>query len=57
MEKVVKELIKVDFHIHSFRSSNKDGDKVSFNTISNIPVLVEKLKGFLLGLVLNYIIS
>ena len=43
MQKIVKEGLKVDFHIHSFASSFKDGKKVSNNTIENIPTLVSKL--------------
>lgn len=43
MQKIVKEGLKVDFHIHSFASSFKDGKKVSNNTIKNIPTLVSKL--------------
>lgn len=39
---IVKKLNKVDFHIHSV-ASTKDGDKVEFNTIDNINVLVNKL--------------
>ena len=41
-ENIVKKLNKVDFHIHSI-ASTKDGDKVKFNTIDNINILVNKL--------------
>lgn len=44
MGKIVEKPIKVDLHIHSAFSSHKDGKKVAFNTIDNIPVLVSKLK-------------
>lgn len=40
---IVKKIQKVDFHIHSVIST-KDGDKVKFNTIENIDVLISKLK-------------
>ena len=40
---IVKELVKVDFHIHSSASIKKDGEKVEFNTIENVKVLVENL--------------
>lgn len=36
--------IKVDLHIHSIFSNCKDGKKVEFNTIENIPILISKLK-------------
>lgn len=42
-ERVVKKLLKVDFHIHSVEST-KDGKKVEFNTLDNIEILVKKLK-------------
>lgn len=35
--------VKIDFHIHSSLSKHKDKEKVEFNTIDNLPVLVEKL--------------
>lgn len=41
-ENIVKELVKVDFHIHSV-ASIKDKDKVKFNTIENIGYLVDNL--------------
>ncbi|SEK33827.1 PHP domain-containing protein [Pseudobutyrivibrio ruminis] len=44
MNKIVEKPIKIDLHIHSVVSSHKDGNKVSDNTIENIPLLVEKLK-------------
>lgn len=40
---IVKKIQKVDFHIHS-AVSTKDGDKVKFNTIENIDVLISKLR-------------
>ncbi len=43
MEKVVNKGIKIDLHIHSVYSKNKDKDKVSNNTIDNLPVLVKGL--------------
>lgn len=43
MEKVANKGIKIDLHIHSIYSKNKDKDKVSNNTIDNLPVLVEGL--------------
>lgn len=41
-DNIVRKLQKVDFHIHSV-ASLKDGDKVQFNTIDNIEILVDKL--------------
>lgn len=41
--KVVESGYKIDLHIHSKYSYRKDKKKVAFNTIDNIPVLVEKL--------------
>lgn len=41
-DNIVKKLAKVDFHIHSI-ASVKDMDKVKFNTIDNIQILVDKL--------------
>ena len=43
MEKIVKDLIKLDLHIHSIYSK-KDKKLVSNNTVENIPVLMEKLE-------------
>ncbi len=43
MKKIVDEALKIDLHIHSVLSSNKDGDKVKSNTKSNIDILVKKL--------------
>lgn len=42
-DKVVKQNLRVDFHIHSAASKHKDGDKVSTNTIENLHVLINKL--------------
>lgn len=44
MNKIVEKPIKIDLHIHSVVSSNKDGKKVAGNTIENLPLLVSKLK-------------
>lgn len=44
MEKVVKEALKVDFHIHSISSNHKDKKIVKNNTIDNLPLLVSKLE-------------
>lgn len=43
MEKVANKGIKIDLHIHSCYSKNKDGNKVIDNTIDNMPVLVKGL--------------
>lgn len=43
MQKIVTHGLKFDLHIHSAVSSKKDGRKVRNNTLSNIPVLVQKL--------------
>lgn len=43
MNKVVDKGIKVDLHIHSYYSLKKDPDKVTNNTIQNLPVLVNRL--------------
>ena len=43
MDKIVKKGLKIDLHIHSVYSANKDGKKVDYNTINNIPILIEKL--------------
>lgn len=43
MHKVVSTGLKIDLHIHSAMSSSKDGVKVRNNTLTNIPVLIEKL--------------
>lgn len=42
-EKIVKQALKVDFHIHSHASAYKDKDKVKNGTLENIPILVKKL--------------
>lgn len=42
-EKIVKQALKIDFHIHSHASSHKDKDKVKNGTLDNLPKLVEKL--------------
>ena len=43
MDKIVSTGKKIDLHIHSCASHRKDGAKVKNNTISNIPVLIDKL--------------
>ncbi len=43
MDRIVKDALKVDFHIHSNASHFKDEDKVKNGTIANIPILVSKL--------------
>lgn len=44
MEKIVEKGLKVDLHIHSKLSKHKDGSKVDFNTLENLPTLIKKLK-------------
>lgn len=43
MEKIVKKGVKVDLHIHSVYSKEKDGQKVAENTLENLPILVNGL--------------
>ena len=43
MDRIVKEALKVDFHIHSYASHFKDHDKVKNGTIDNLPILISKL--------------
>ena len=43
MEKIVKDGLKIDFHIHSIASSHKDGQLVSNNTVDNLNVLISGL--------------
>ena len=43
MQQVVTNGLKLDLHIHSNVSSLKDGSKVKNNTLSNIPILIQKL--------------
>ena len=43
VERIVKAGLKIDLHIHSHASARKDGKKVKNNTLTNIPVLIEKL--------------
>lgn len=43
MQKIVANGLKIDLHIHSEVSASKDGAKVKNNTISNIPLLIQKL--------------
>lgn len=46
MQKIVKEPIKIDLHIHSAASRHKDGAKVSSGTIDNLSTLVAGLDGY-----------
>lgn len=41
--KIVNKALKIDLHIHSIYSKNKDKEKVNFNTKENIKTLIEKL--------------
>lgn len=41
--KIVESGYKIDLHIHSVGSREKDKGKVAFNTLDNIGVLAEKL--------------
>ena len=50
MKKIVDEALKIDLHIHSVYSSNKDGDKVKSNTESNLNILVNKLNTYGIGM-------
>ena len=43
MDKIVLKGIKIDFHIHSEYSKNKDGKKVADNTLNNLPILLKGL--------------
>lgn len=43
MNNIVETGMKIDLHIHSRVSSSKDGNKVSNNTVENIPMLINKL--------------
>ncbi|MBQ2938469.1 MAG: hypothetical protein IJE05_06320 [Clostridia bacterium] len=45
-DKIVKEAIKVDFHIHSIGSKFKDHAKVKDLTIDNIDILIGKLNKY-----------
>lgn len=44
MDNIVKELVKLDLHIHSALSKKKDKEKVANNTIENVDILIEKLQ-------------
>ncbi|HIR59285.1 MAG TPA: hypothetical protein IAB38_04470 [Candidatus Onthousia excrementipullorum] len=44
MDKIVKQALKVDFHIHSYASHFKDYDTVKEGTIDNLPILISKLE-------------
>lgn len=50
MKKIVDQALKIDLHIHSECSSNKDGDKVKSNTESNLDILVKKLTACGIGM-------
>jgi len=43
MNRIATHGLKIDLHIHSSESSKKDGNKVKNNTLSNIPILIQKL--------------
>lgn len=43
MEKIVSKGLKIDLHMHSKYSKNKDGEKVADNTLHNLPILVQGL--------------
>lgn len=43
MNKIASTGMKLDLHIHSCHSSNKDGKKVRNNTKENVPTLIQKL--------------
>ena len=43
MQKIVTHGLKIDLHIHSSESSKKDGNKVKNNTLTNVPILIQKL--------------
>lgn len=43
MDKIVQSALKIDLHIHSIASKEKDGKKVVNNTLENIPLLISKL--------------
>lgn len=43
MEKIVSRGLKIDLHMHSEYSKNKDGEKVADNTLNNLPILVRGL--------------
>lgn len=42
--KIVNKILKIDLHIHSIGSKNKDKGLVEANTIQNIPILMKKLE-------------
>lgn len=50
MNKIVNEALKIDLHIHSVHSSNKDGGKVKNNTEDNLDILVDKLNACGIGM-------
>ena len=43
MQRIANNGLKLDLHIHSSESSNKDKKKVKNNTLSNVPLLIKKL--------------
>lgn len=43
MDKIVKNALKVDFHIHSYASYHKDHNDVKDSKIENLPTLISKL--------------
>ena len=47
MEKIVKEPLKIDFHIHSVASNHKKKKIVRDGTVENLSVLISKFSIFL----------
>ena len=43
-ERIVNKALRIDLHIHSSASKDKDGDLVKDSNIDNIDVLIKKLK-------------
>lgn len=43
MEQIVTKGIRIDLHIHSVFSKDKDGKKVQNNTLENLPILIKGL--------------
>ena len=50
MDKIVNKAIKIDLHIHSVYSKEKDGNKVAENTIDNLTLLINGLKNQEVGI-------
>ena len=49
MNKIVSKGIKIDLHIHSEYSKNKDGQKVAENTLNNLDVLIHLIMNCILN--------